>query len=143
MSEGLGEVEGMTLDSPNQILYWTDAALRHIEMASLDCTCDLPGCSGNICRKIIVDLSGEDRPRAIVVGNGYIFWSDWGSNPRIERAFQDGSNRLTLVSDRILWPNGLALSPDKNVLFFLEAFVNEGKIEQINIDGTGRKDAVF
>ena len=109
-------------------------------MASLDCQCDLPGCSGKVCRKIIVDLDIDDRPRAIVVGSGYIFWSDWSrTNPRIERSFQDGSNRLTLVSDRILWPNGLTLSPDQKTLFFLESFENERKIEKINIDGTERK----
>ena len=139
MSGGLAEVQGMALDFINQILYWTDCALGHIEMASLSCKCDLPGCRGDICRKIIVELDIEDRPRAIVVGGGYIFWSDWSRNPRIERAFQDGTGRKAIVEDKILWPNGLTLSPDHKTLFFLEAHEGKKKIEQINIDGSGRK----
>lgn len=38
-----------------------------------------------------------------------IYWSDWGTPPRIEKANMDGSERETLVDFKTAaWPNGLA-----------------------------------
>lgn len=37
-----------------------------------------------------------------------IYWTDWGTSPKIEKASYDGSNRQTLVSTGLKWPNGLA-----------------------------------
>ena len=39
----------------------------------------------------------------------WIFWSDWGRVPKIERSGMDGSHRETLHSDGVGWPNGLTL----------------------------------
>ena len=140
LSSGLATIEGMSLDYRNQILYWTDADLLHIESADLRCRCDLPGCHESICRKIVVKMKDWDRPRAIVVGGGYIFWSDWSEvKPRIERANQDGKNREPIVDTDILWPNGLTISPDYRTLYFLEAYKGGKRIEQVDIDGKNRK----
>ncbi len=38
-----------------------------------------------------------------------MYWSDWGSNPKIERANVDGTERITLVETDIQWPNGIAI----------------------------------
>ena len=37
-----------------------------------------------------------------------IYWTDWGSSPKIEKAGYDGSNRQTIASTGLKWPNGLA-----------------------------------
>lgn len=52
-----------------------------------------------------------DMPRHIVVDprNRYLFWADYGQNPKIERALLDGTNRTVLVSSGIITPRGLAL----------------------------------
>lgn len=52
-----------------------------------------------------------DEPRAIAVdpSEGLLFWTDWGKEPKIERAGLDGSARRVLVSEGLQWPNGLAL----------------------------------
>ena len=39
----------------------------------------------------------------------HIYWTDWGDNPKIERADLDGNDRLTLVSTELILPNGLAI----------------------------------
>ena len=38
-----------------------------------------------------------------------MYWSDWGDNPMIERAYMNGSNRETIISEDLIWPNGIAL----------------------------------
>ena len=42
-----------------------------------------------------------------------MYWSDWGEGHwgegRIERAGLDGTQRQTLVSNGISWPNGLTV----------------------------------
>jgi len=45
-------------------------------------------------RKLLI-FEDLDKPRAIALHyhQGWMFWSDWGDNPRIERADMDGKNR--------------------------------------------------
>ena len=38
-----------------------------------------------------------------------MFWTDWGVPAKIERAGMDGSNRITIVSKDLKWPNGIAI----------------------------------
>lgn len=38
-----------------------------------------------------------------------MFWTDWGSKPRVERANMDGSGRMVLATKNIVWPNGLTI----------------------------------
>jgi len=38
-----------------------------------------------------------------------MFWTDWGDQPKIERAGMDGSQRTTIVSTSLLTPNGIAI----------------------------------
>lgn len=42
-------------------------------------------------------------------GGSWMFWTDWGKQPKIERAGMDGSHRSPIVTTDILWPNGLAI----------------------------------
>lgn len=39
----------------------------------------------------------------------FMFWSDWGSRPKIEKAGMNGVDRQVLVSEGIEWPNGITL----------------------------------
>lgn len=38
-----------------------------------------------------------------------MFWSDIGGEPRIERAGMDGSERRTVVREKLSWPGSLAV----------------------------------
>ena len=43
-----------------------------------------------------------------------MYWTDWGSRPRIEKAGMDGSHINTIVDTDIVWPNGLAIGMYNN-----------------------------
>jgi len=54
-----------------------------------------------------------------------MYWSDWGSQPKIERASLDASDRIVVVSENILWPNGLTLGNYvSDTVVFVEAFLS-------------------
>jgi hypothetical protein len=51
-----------------------------------------------------------------------IFWTDWGTEARIERAGMDGSFRKAIISgDSIKWPNGLALDLLEQRIYWADA----------------------
>ena len=35
-----------------------------------------------------------------------MFWTDWGETPMIESASMNGDNRIAIVTENIVWPNG-------------------------------------
>lgn len=64
-----------------------------------------------------------DQPRGIAVDplRGFIFWTDWGQHPRIERASLDGLDRQVIVNTSIYWPNALALDYEKARVYFADS----------------------
>lgn len=52
-------------------------------------------------KRVMVDL--------FAVHLRYLFWTEWGQYPRIERSRLDGSERLVLVNVSISWPNGISI----------------------------------
>ena len=67
----------------------------------------------------------------------YIYWSDWGSHPKLERAWLDGTHREVLVNTSIQWPNGLALDYIERKVYWADAKLD--KIEVCNLNGSGRR----
>lgn len=57
-----------------------------------------------------------------------MYWTDWGENPKIERAAMDGSDRLILVNSSLGWPNGLALDYTEGKIYWGDA-----KTDQIEV----------
>ena len=51
----------------------------------------------------------------------YMFWTDWGKKPRIERAGMDGQNRNVIIKDNIGWPNGLAVDKASGRIIWADA----------------------
>ena len=67
----------------------------------------------------------------------WIFWSDWGENPRIERAGMDGSHRQTIISDTVRWPNGLTLDLVMERVYWIDAKLN--LIGSSDLDGANSR----
>lgn len=66
-----------------------------------------------------------------------MYWSDWGSRPKIERAGMDGNRRQVLISNNITWPNGLALDKKLKRLYWTDG--GRSVIESVKLDGTDRQ----
>ena len=67
----------------------------------------------------------------------WIYWTDWGTPAKIEKAAMDGSMRQLVVNDSLLWPNGLAIDFQLNKLYWADA--KHDRIERSNFDGSNRE----
>ena len=67
----------------------------------------------------------------------HMYWTDWGENPKIERANLDGSSRVPIIDSDLGWPNGVAVDFKEGKIFWADA--KKDKIEVANLDGTGRR----
>ncbi|VDI08633.1 Hypothetical predicted protein, partial [Mytilus galloprovincialis] len=92
--------DGIAVDPTSQLVFYTDTGYDVIVAMRAD----------GSASKVVVS-QGLDQPRAICLDtlNGVMYWTDWGSSPKIEKANYDGSNRQILVNSSLGWPNGLAL----------------------------------
>lgn len=66
----------------------------------------------------------------------YVYWTDWGTVAKIERASMDGQNRVVLVNTDLVWPNDLVIDYAMQRIYWIDAFLD--KIESSNTDGSGR-----
>ena len=66
-----------------------------------------------------------------------MYWTDWGTVAKIEKASMDGSNRSVIHSTNLIWPNALTLDYVSQVLYWADAFLD--KIESSDVDGSNRR----
>lgn len=129
ISSGIQLVESIAVDWVAQNLYWTDSSLEQIQVSNLD----------GLKRKILFDQNLTN-PRAIVLdprlSRRFLFWTDWGKQPRIERADLDGKNRKPIIETKIYWPNGLAIDLTRDRLYFADAHLDY--IESCDYNGQNR-----
>lgn len=62
----------------------------------------------------------------------YMYWTDWGEVPKIERADLDGLERVVMVNTSLGWPNGLALDYDERKIYWGDA-----KTDKIEVSDRG------
>ena len=65
-----------------------------------------------------------------------MYWSDWGSSPKIEKSNMDGTDRTTIISSGLTWVNSLALDLKKKVLYWCDASLN--LIERMDLEENNR-----
>uniref|UniRef100_A0A8C4QPU2 LDL receptor related protein 4 n=1 Tax=Eptatretus burgeri TaxID=7764 RepID=A0A8C4QPU2_EPTBU len=69
-----------------------------------------------------------------------MYWTDWGSTPRIERADMDGSARCTIANTSLFWPNGLTIDYAGRRLYWADA--KHHVIESSDLDGYNRRAVI-
>lgn len=132
LSESMDSVDGIVVCSVSRKIYFADLGRRSIEVSELD----------GSHRKVLVWQDLES-PRAIAIdyNKGYLFFSDWGTLPRIERADMDGDKRSRIITSDLFWPNGLAVDKVTSYLYWTDAKLHhikksdfDGNFQQIVID---------
>ncbi|MGH0144914.1 UNVERIFIED_CONTAM: hypothetical protein FKN15_019347 [Acipenser sinensis] len=133
-------------------VYWTDDEVKAIRRSLIDgtgaetlLTTEVNHPDGIavdwVARNLYWTDTGTDRIEVFifvfVFMHRYMYWTDWGEKPKIERANLDGSDRLVLLNNSLGWPNGLAIDYAAGKLYWGDAKTD--KIEVINIDGTDRR----
>lgn len=66
-----------------------------------------------------------------------MYWTDWGHRPEVGRANMDGSEDISFVTNKIFWPNGLALDSPNERLYWTDA--RHYMVQSIKLDGTDRR----
>lgn len=69
----------------------------------------------------------------------YLFFSDWDSlsgDPKVERAFMDGTNRQDLIKTKLGWPAGITLDIVSKRLYWVDSRFDY--IETVTYDGLQR-----
>lgn len=66
-----------------------------------------------------------------------MYWTDVGSNAKIEQSAMDGSSRRSIVSGNLGLPNGLTIDQTTNLLYWADAKLD--KIEVSDLNGGNRR----
>ena len=53
----------------------------------------------------------------------HMYYTDWGRNPRIERASMAGRNPQQLINTDVGWPNGLTIDFDEDMMYWADALL--------------------
>uniref|UniRef100_T1IUN7 EGF-like domain-containing protein n=1 Tax=Strigamia maritima TaxID=126957 RepID=T1IUN7_STRMM len=133
IDSGLDLVEGLAIDWVARNLYWVDSKLTTLEVATLDGAHRVVLISGNISQPRGISVDPTDKAR-------FVFWSDWGDYPRIERVGLDGSGRIAIITTKIYWPNGLTVDVVNKRVYFADSKLDY--IDFCNYDGTGRQQVL-
>ena len=69
-----------------------------------------------------------------------MFWTDWGEEPKVERAEMDSSNRRVIIRKDIYRPNGLTIDYSAQKIYWTDA--NLLYIDKANYDGSNRESVI-
>lgn len=133
ITTGLDLVEGLAYDWIAKNLYWLDSKLNTIEVST-----------ENGSNRMVLVRENITQPRGMCLdpapGTRWLFWTDWGENPRIERIGMDGTLRETIISNKIYWPNGLTLDISTQRVYFADSKLDF--IDFCYYNGTGRQQVM-
>ncbi|OTF78010.1 low-density lipoprotein receptor-related protein 6-like protein, partial [Euroglyphus maynei] len=125
--------ESLACDWITKKLYWLDPEINNLVVSNYD----------GSQRNVLV-WKNMDNPRTLVLvpSEGFMFWSDWGNNPKIEKISMDGNEttRKIVISKNIHWPNALAVDHKSKRLYFADA--KFGYIASCDFDGENLKEIV-
>ncbi|XP_059560178.1 low-density lipoprotein receptor-related protein 2 [Myotis daubentonii] len=126
----IGTTDGIAFDWINRRIYYSDYTNQTINSMAED----------GSQRAVIAHVT---KPRAVVLDpcGGYIYWSSWGPNAKIERATVGGNFREPVVNSSLVWPCGLTVDHEEDLLYWADASLR--KIERSTLKGTEREVIVI
>lgn len=124
--------DGLAVDWIYNHLYFTNTLKSTIELTNFE---------GNMQKVLITDELEIPRSIALDPIDGWVYFSDWGSTPKIEKAGMDGSHRTSVVTFDVKWPNGITLDLVKRRLYWVDAKLNT--ISSCNYDGSDRQVVLY
>uniref|UniRef100_A0A8D0ABX8 Low density lipoprotein receptor-related protein 8, apolipoprotein e receptor n=1 Tax=Sander lucioperca TaxID=283035 RepID=A0A8D0ABX8_SANLU len=126
--DSLHSPEGLAVDWVHKNIYWTDSGNKSISVATGD----------GRKRKVLISTELSE-PRAIAVDphQGFMYWSDWGGQAKIEKAGMNGVDRQVLVSEHIEWPNGITLDLSNRRLYWVDSKLH--LLSSVDLNGDNRK----
>ncbi|XP_052737933.1 low-density lipoprotein receptor-related protein 4 isoform X1 [Bicyclus anynana] len=130
VNTGLDTPNGLGVDWIANNIYWTDNDFKVVEVARID---------GSSRKTLITNLT-EPRALALFPAKGYLYWSDWGESPNIERAALDGSQRKIIVSHDLGFPNGITIDYKDRRLYWTDAL--KDRIDTSDLNGQHRVQLV-
>merc|ERR1719431_890265 len=128
VTNGLDMPEDLVVDEINRNLYFTDSVGKHLAVCSLSL--------GGGCSVLISDI---EQPRAVAIHHKkrLVLDTGWGTKPSISVVAMDGSNKKDLVSEELVWPNGLAVDEVLDRVFWSDA--KKDTVESVRMDGSDRR----
>ncbi|CAN8029485.1 unnamed protein product, partial [Ixodes persulcatus] len=123
----LTEPRGLAVDWVGQLVYWVDAGMHTLSVASLD---------GKLRRTLISQHLDQPNDLAVDPHSRYLFWTETGSHPRVGRARLDGSDPRTLVDARVVWPTGVAVDHAAGRIYWADR--KAALVETADLDGRRR-----
>lgn len=129
VSTGLNTPNGIAVDWVADNIYWSDSALKMVEVSRLD----------GAHRKTLLRENLDD-VRSMILYKNLLFFADWGHSARIERSLLDGSERKVIVTSDLGFPTGLAIDFEGRKLFWADAL--HDRVETSDFDGKKRNKII-
>lgn len=111
-THGIGIVDGLAIDWIQRRLYFTNLGLTFHSVDGSACashTVEMIALDGRMRRTIVSDI---EKPRGLDLDpyNGYLYFTDWGSEPKVVRTLLDGTEAEILKDEGLSSPNGLTVN---------------------------------
>lgn len=133
LTNGIDLVEGLAYDWIGKNLYWVDSKLNTVEVSN-----------EYGANRMVLVRENITQPRGMCLDpaadSKWLFWTDWGENPRVERIGMDGTMRETIINTKIYWPNGLTLDISTKRVYFADSKLDF--IDFCYYNGTGRQQVL-